>query len=405
MNKIFLKLGAGLLAALMLVSCNGQGSTDSDTTTDGGKPSVTEPAGNDTTAKEPDENVPVLKDPVDMLSLDIGKYAELSNLAELEIDLNVYCDDEALEAGLAELAAGVGYYKEEKSRPTKKGDVLNINFAGSIDGVYFEGGTATDAPITLDEVTGYIDGFDADLYGIMPGTTVRTKVRFPDNYSPELAGLEAVFEITVNYIYDYSMTDSEVAELTKGEYASLAEFREYYRTQLIIENLKNFDDNKWKLILEAVNEVLNIKEYPEEIIEYYHSQMMVYYYQYADYYGVTLEEFYEMAGITEEAILEEARSYARDDLLCAAVCGQAGITLSEADYISMLDTLAAQLGYKNKYELEAEQGKNYFKNYFAGQLCNKYLMENVKVNTDYDQYKHLLENKTETTTGGAVTGD
>ena len=151
--------------------------------------------------------------------------------------------------------------------------------------------------------------------------------------------------------------------------------------------------------------MLEIKEYPEEIIEYYHSQMLVYYYQYADYYGVTLEEFYEMAGITEEAILEEARSYARDDLLCAAVCGQAGITLSEADYISMLDTLAAQLGYKNKYELEAEQGKNYFRNYFAGQLCNKYLMENVKVNTDYDQYKHLLENKTETTTGGAVTGD
>ncbi|MBQ8388738.1 MAG: FKBP-type peptidyl-prolyl cis-trans isomerase [Clostridia bacterium] len=404
MNKIFLKLSAGLLAALMLVSCNGQKPTD-DNKPDDSKPAVTNPTVNDTTGDNPDETVPTVKDPIDMLALDIGKYVELSDLSELEIDLNVYCDDEALEAGLVELAAGVGYYREEKNRLTQRGDVLNIDFAGSIDGVYFDGGTATDAPITLDEITGYIDGFDADLYGIMPGTTVKTKVKFPDNYkATELAGLEAVFEITVNYIYDYFMTDENVSELTKGEYTSLADFRVYYRKQMIIENLKNFDNNKWSLILEAVNGALEIKEYPEGLVEYYHSQMLVYYYEYADYYGVTLKEFYEMAGISEESVLKSAQDYARDDLLCAAVCNQAGIVLSEADYISMLDQLAAQLGYKNKYELEAEQGKTYFKNYFAGQLCNKYLMENIKVNTDYDQYKHLIETKPETT-GGTVTGD
>ena len=73
-----------------------------------------------------------------------------------------------------------------------------------IDGVAFDGGS-TDGKGT-DLVIGsgtYIDNFEEQLIGAHPGDEVEVKVTFPDDYqATDLAGKEAVFDVTVNGIYE-----------------------------------------------------------------------------------------------------------------------------------------------------------------------------------------------------------
>ena len=50
-------------------------------------------------------------------------------------------------------------------------------------------------------VTQYIDDFLEQLIGHKPGETFDIEVTFPDDYmTEELAGKDAVFETTINYI-------------------------------------------------------------------------------------------------------------------------------------------------------------------------------------------------------------
>lgn len=49
----------------------------------------------------------------------------------------------------------------------------------------------------------YIDDFEDQLVGAHPGDKVEVTVTFPDDYqAADLAGKEAVFDVTVNGIYE-----------------------------------------------------------------------------------------------------------------------------------------------------------------------------------------------------------
>lgn len=89
---------------------------------------------------------------------------------------------------------------EITNRAAENGDTVNIDFAGSIDGVAFDGGTGSDYDLTLGSGT-FIDGFEDQIVGHMPGETFDVNVTFPDDYqATNLAGKDAVFATTLNYI-------------------------------------------------------------------------------------------------------------------------------------------------------------------------------------------------------------
>ena len=95
-------------------------------------------------------------------------------------------------------------YNTDSSLEVKDGDKVNIDYVGKIDDVAFDGGS-TDGNGT-DLVIGsgsYIDNFEEQLIGAHPGDKVEVKVTFPDDYqATDLAGKEAVFDVTVNGIYE-----------------------------------------------------------------------------------------------------------------------------------------------------------------------------------------------------------
>lgn len=95
-------------------------------------------------------------------------------------------------------------YQTDPSLTVENGDTVNIDYVGSIDGVEFSGGNTQGMGTDLVIGSGsYIDDFEEQLIGAHPGDNVTVTVTFPEDYGKEdLNGKEAVFEVTVNGIYD-----------------------------------------------------------------------------------------------------------------------------------------------------------------------------------------------------------
>ena len=95
-------------------------------------------------------------------------------------------------------------YNTDSSLEIKDGDTVNIDYVGKIDDVAFDGGSTDGQGADLVIGSGtYIDNFEEQLIGAHPGDEVEVKVTFPEDYQAEdLAGKEAVFDVTVNGIYE-----------------------------------------------------------------------------------------------------------------------------------------------------------------------------------------------------------
>lgn len=89
---------------------------------------------------------------------------------------------------------------EKVDRASADGDQVVIDFSGSVNGVKFEGGTASDYPLVLGSNT-FIPGFEAQLVGLKAGDEKTVTVTFPDNYgNADLAGKPAEFACTMKEV-------------------------------------------------------------------------------------------------------------------------------------------------------------------------------------------------------------
>ena len=99
--------------------------------------------------------------------------------------------------------SGTSTLSTDTSLTVEDGDTVNIDYVGSVDGVEFDGGSTNGQGTDLTIGSGlYIDDFEEQLIGSHPGDTVEVNVTFPDDYSSEdLQGQDALFEVTINGIY------------------------------------------------------------------------------------------------------------------------------------------------------------------------------------------------------------
>jgi trigger factor len=99
-------------------------------------------------------------------------------------------------------------------RKSKSGDIVAIDFVGSVGGTEFPGGKADDYPLELGSGS-FIPGFEDQLIGTNAGDEVEVKVKFPEAYgAADLAGKDAVFKVTVKEIRETTPAaiDDELAK-------------------------------------------------------------------------------------------------------------------------------------------------------------------------------------------------
>ncbi len=124
--------------------------------------------------------------------------------------------------------------KVEEDRAANKGDIVVIDFVGSIDGVEFQGGKGNAYPLELGS-NSFIPGYEDQLVGKKVGETVDVKTSFPTDYhAKDLAGKEALFVTTIKEIREYkaaelndefakSMGATDVADLKSKIEARISE--------------------------------------------------------------------------------------------------------------------------------------------------------------------------------------
>ena len=115
--------------------------------------------------------------------------------------LIVEVSDAEVDEAIGRIAQGQKRYNDApEGTVAADGDQLIIDFAGSIDGVAFDGGTAEDQPLELGSGR-FIPGFEEQLVGVKAGDERTITVTFPADYPAEnLAGKDAQFAITVKAV-------------------------------------------------------------------------------------------------------------------------------------------------------------------------------------------------------------
>lgn len=118
-------------------------------------------------------------------------------------------DDATLEDALTRIASqNSGSKAITTKRAAKTGDIVVIDFDGSIDGEKRDGMAGQKHNLGLGDGQ-FIPGFEEQLTGKKAGDDVTVTVTFPENYgSAELAGKEAVFECHIHEIHEKA--DAEV---------------------------------------------------------------------------------------------------------------------------------------------------------------------------------------------------
>ena len=213
-----------------------------------------------------------------------------------------------------------------EDRAARYGDVVVIDYTGYLNGVAFAGGAAVDQTVTIITNSGYIEGFAEGIVGHKMGTTFDVKVTFPKNYgSADLAGKEAVFTMTLDTIYDLTLTDGEIAAYTKDENATyssmLADYTESYR----IEDLTG-------QILAATTHQM-----PEEAYQYFHQYLMDTYHYYAFSYNYDYKVFLAAYGLTEDMLKKEAQDVAMGYIICQIIYEKEGLQYSQELYNEQLE--------------------------------------------------------------------
>ena len=155
-----------------------------------------------------------------------------------------------------------------KDGQAELGDIVVIDFEGSVDGVPFEGGKAENHELELGSHS-FIEGFEDQLVGSSAGIEVDVKVRFPDNYGPEeIAGKDAVFHVKVNEVKQKilpELDDEFVKELNMPNVETVVQLQDARREQLLKQKE---NANKGAYLDKLIEEIKKESKFdiPEEII-------------------------------------------------------------------------------------------------------------------------------------------
>ena len=322
-----------LLLVFSMAACNTTGDGEGSSTPESSEPMYE--------SKRPD---------YDFMTEDLSKYITLGQYKGLEIEIDPLYEvtDEDVEAQIIIDLVKSELYDEIKDRDVRKIDVVNIDFEGFIDGVAFSGGSAKDQVLTIYNGGGYIPGFADGVIGATPGTTVDVPVTFPEDYhSADYAGKEAVFKITVNYIYEAKELTGEVVKSLTGEEMTADELFADYKQKMTESNQETYDEYKLSLVWEIIFDSVTVISLPEDLVDYYYQSDVDYYKMYANLYGVDYEEFLEnYVGTTDAELYEYAKDVVLSEIVVYALIREENITVSEEEYNAMLNEWAEEGGYE-----------------------------------------------------------
>ncbi len=190
------------------------------------------------------------------------------------------------------------------------GNVVDIDFVGSVDGVKFEGGAAEHYELELGSGQ-FIPGFEEQLIGVKAGDNKAVNVKFPEEYHAEdLAGKDAVFECTVHSVKvkELPELDDEFAK-DVSEFDTLAEYKNDVKNKLKedaeLRAERAYEDD----LVDAIVANATV-EIPEVMIETETEDMVAEFEYRLMYQGIKLDDYLGYVGLDKEGLKNEYKEQA-----------------------------------------------------------------------------------------------
>lgn len=241
-------------------------------------------------------------------------------------------------------------------RAVENGDMIKLDFDGSVDGVPFAGGKAENYDLTVGSGS-FIPGFEEQLVGAEIGKDLDVKVTFPEDYhAAELAGKEAVFKCRVNAIRTKELpeADDDFAQ-DVSEFDTLAEYREDIRKKLAEKKETEAKNAKETAAVEKAVENASM-DIPDAMIDSQVRRMADDFARRLQSQGLTVEQYMQFTGMTADKLLEQMRPEAekriKNSLVLEAIAKAENFEISEEKVDEEISKMAEM------YKMEAENVKN-----------------------------------------------
>src|SRR5690625_170913 len=243
----------------------------------------------------------------------------------------------------------------KEDEPAAEGDTVVIDYEGSVDGEVFEGGSATNYSLELGSDS-FIPGFEEQLVGAESGSEVEVNVTFPEDYhADDLAGKEAVFNVTVHEIKTKELPelDDEFAKDVDDEVETIDELREKIREELQSTRNQYADEARDE---EAIRKAVENAEIPEIPYDMTHDEIhrqMDMFYNNLQQQGMTPEMYFNITQTSEADLHDQfevgAEDSVRTNLVIEAIVEAEGLAATEEEQEKEINELAEQ------YNLSVEQ--------------------------------------------------
>ena len=309
----------------------------------------------------------------------LGKYTGLTVKAILN-EFNPAMIDEELKHAQIHHA----HSHPAEGKVSENGDIVVIDFEGSIDGVPFDGGKATDYELELGS-NSFIDTFEDQLIGHKAGEHVTVNVTFPNNYGAKpLAGKKAVFECDLKSVNvkHFPEINDELAKHVAGV-DTLEEWKKEIEEQIRYEINHSNESMKEDAIIAEIIENSEI-DLPAEYIDEELDMVMRDISHRLAYQGMRIEDYANYLGKTVDELREERRAdaihIAKTKAVLEAIVSEESIKISDDEVKEQIADMAKSAG-KTVGEYKKNLDKRQL-NYIESDMLMRKLMKFLKENNN-----------------------
>lgn len=321
----------------------------------------------------------------DLKSMKVEKYVTLPDYKNLEVTVdpkNEVTDDD------------VEYYIQNVMQQNESfqlmegvvedGDVVNIDYSGTIDGEAFDGGTAQGSWLEIGSGS-FIDGFETGLIDKNIGETVELELTFPEAYgNAELAGKATVFTVTINSKLG-ELTDENLPQLdnscsTVEEYkTTVKEFLGSYADYLYQSDLKSAISTK------LMNEC-TFENIPESLTERFETSLREEYQAAADTAGMDLTSYMtNNYGVTDvdQSFSDAALQCAKESLMLQAIANLEDLNVTDEELDQKLqEYVETSESYESVEDYLGDRDKEDTRESLMYSKVYEFLMDNAVVSSN-----------------------
>ena len=276
--------------------------------------------------------------------LKLGKYKDLGIKKDA-----VKVTKAEIEEEVARLASRFAEIVVKEEGKVEEGNTAVIDFEGYVDGEKLDGGTGANYPLEIGSHT-FIPGFEEGIVGMEIGETKTLDLKFPEEYTKELAGKEVKFDVTVREIKERvlpELNEEFYQDLGFEDVKTEKEFND--EVKKVIEARKEEEaKNKYiDEVLEAAAKNMKGEINPEIIDDEVH-RMIHQFEEQLRMQGLSVEQYLQFTGATHEDMHKqmepEAEKRVKYRYLIELVAETEKIEISDEDAEAEADKMAAEYG-------------------------------------------------------------